>query len=159
MTITYAIAVLALLPVGQKILFIFGGRLPMIIGTIVTFSGVILMSLTHIEDLALYKILVMVGYALFGLGLGIYATPSTFTAVSSAPQEKAAVAAGIYKLASSLGGAMGVALSLAVYSAFNDIHKAGAAGLWLNVGFGILALIAILFLIPPQQNSLKVKTA
>lgn len=159
MTITYAIAVLALLPVGQKILFIFGGRLPMIIGTIVTFSGVILMSLTHIEDLELYKILVMVGYALFGLGLGIYATPSTFTAVSSAPQEKAAVAAGIYKLASSLGGAMGVALSLAVYSAFNDIHKAGAVGLWLNVGFGILALIAILFLIPPQQNSLKVKTA
>ncbi|CAH4027817.1 MULTISPECIES: MFS transporter [Enterobacteriaceae] len=159
MTITYAIAVLALLPVGQKILFIFGGRLPMIIGTIITFSGVILMSLTSIEDLRLYKILVMTGYAMFGLGLGIYATPSTFTAVSSAPQEKAAVAAGIYKLASSLGGAIGVALSLAVYSAFDDIHKAGTAGLWLNVGFGILALISILFIIPRQQKSLKIKTA
>lgn len=159
MTITYAIAVLALLPVGQKILFIFGGRLPMVIGTIVTFSGVVLMSLTHIEDLGLYKILVMVGYAMFGLGLGIYATPSTFTAVSSAPEEKAAVAAGIYKLASSLGGAMGVALSLAVYSAFDDIHKAGAAGLWLNVGFGVLALISILFVIPRQQSTLNVKTA
>ncbi|WP_160622022.1 MFS transporter [Mixta intestinalis] len=60
--------------------------------------------------------------------MGIYATPSTYTAVASAPQEKAAVAAGIYKLASSLGGAMGVALSLAVYSAFDDVHQAGAAG-------------------------------
>ncbi|WP_058914014.1 MFS transporter [Entomohabitans teleogrylli] len=153
MTITYAVAVLALLPVGQKILFIFGGRLPMIMGTIITFMGVVLMSMTSVEDLAMYKVLVMVGYAMFGLGLGIYATPSTYTAVSAAPQEKAAVAAGIYKLASSLGGAMGVALSLAVYSAFGDIHQAGAAGLWLNVGFGVLALLAILFIIPGQHKS------
>ncbi|WP_171034857.1 MFS transporter [Klebsiella indica] len=157
MTITYAVAVLALLPVGQKILFIFGSRLPMIIGTVITFSGVILMSMTSVEDLAVYKILVMAGYAMFGLGLGIYATPSTYTAVSSAPQEKAAVAAGIYKLASSLGGAMGVALSLAVYSAFDDINQAGFAGLWLNVGFGILALLSILFVIPKQQKTLAPK--
>ncbi len=152
MTITYAVAVLVLLPVGQKILFIFGGRLPMVIGTIITFMGVVLMSFTSIESLATYKILVMVGYAMFGLGLGIYATPSTFTAVSAAPQEKAAVAAGIYKLASSLGGAIGVALSLAVYSAFDDIHQAGAAGLWLNVGFGAAALMSILFIIPAQKK-------
>ncbi|WP_037588229.1 MFS transporter [Stenoxybacter acetivorans] len=152
MTITYAIAVLVLLPVGQKILFKFGGRLPMIIGTVITFSGVILMSFTGIENLSLYKMLVIVGYALFGLGLGIYATPSTYTAVSAAPQEKAAVAAGIYKLASSLGGAIGVALSLAVFSVFDDINKAGAAGLWLNVGFGVLALLAILFIVPGQKK-------
>lgn len=159
MTITYAVAVLVLLPVGQKILFIFGGRLPMVIGTTITFLGVALMSMTSIEDLQLYKILVMAGYAMFGLGLGIYATPSTYTAISSAPQEKAAVAAGIYKLASSLGGAMGVALSLAVYSAFSDLHQAGAAGLRLNVGFGVLALLAILFIIPGQQKSLTLKNA
>ncbi|WP_310607597.1 MFS transporter [Buttiauxella brennerae] len=158
MTITYAVAVLVLLPVGQKILFKFGGRLPMIIGTIITFIGVILMSFTSVQDLTLYKMLVMAGYAMFGLGLGIYATPSTFTAISSAPQEKAAVAAGIYKLASSLGGAMGVALSLAVFSAFQDINKAGAAGLWLNVGFGVLALLSILFIIPKEQKKMALKT-
>lgn len=157
MTITYAVAVLVLLPVGQKILFIFGGRLPMVIGTIITFMGVVLMSFTSIESLATYKILVMVGYAMFGLGLGIYATPSTYTAVSAAPQEKAAVAAGIYKLASSLGGAIGVALSLAVYSAFGDIHQAGAAGLWLNVGFGVVALMSILFIIPAQKKMQEAK--
>ena len=152
MTITYAVAVLALLPVGQKILFLFGGKLPMIIGTLTTLSGVALMSLTGVAELAHYKLLVVIGYAMFGLGLGTYATPSTFTAVSSAPQEKAAVAAGIYKLASSLGGAMGVALSLAVYSAFSDVHQAGAAGLWLNVGFGILALLSVVFVIPGQPK-------
>jgi len=154
LTITYAVAVLALLPVGQKILFKFGGRLPMIAGAIITFSGVFLMSLTGIQDTGLYKLLVIIGYALFGLGLGIYATPSTYTAISAAPHEKAAVAAGIYKLASSLGGAIGVALSLAVFSVFEDINMAGAAGLWLNVGFGVLALLAIMFIVPGQEKKL-----
>lgn len=161
MTITYAVAVLVLLPVGQKILFIFGGRLPMIIGTTITFLGVALMSLTHIEDLATYKLLVMAGYAMFGLGLGIYATPSTYTAVSSAPEEKAAVAAGIYKLASSLGGAMGVALSLAIFSAWSDadLALAGARGLWLNIGFGILALLSILLLVPGKKQRVEPEVA
>lgn len=154
-SLTYAIAVLALIPVGQKILFKFGGRLPMIAGCIICFSGVGLMSLTHVESLESYTMLVKVGYALFGFGLGVYATPSTYTAVSAAPEEKAAVAAGIYKLASSLGGAMGVALSLAVYSAFasTNIHQAGFAGLVLNVGFGLLALASIMFIMPKRVGS------
>ncbi len=154
-TLTYAIAVLILIPIGQKILFKFGGRLPMIAGCIICFSGVGLMSLTHIESLESYSTLVKVGYALFGFGLGVYATPSTYTAVSAAPEEKAAVAAGIYKLASSLGGAIGVALSLAVYSAFasTDIHQAGLIGLLLNVGFGLLALASIMFIMPKNAGT------
>ncbi len=154
-TLTYAIAVLILIPIGQKILFKFGGRLPMIAGCIICFSGVALMSLTHIESLESYTMLVKVGYALFGFGLGVYATPSTYTAVSAAPEEKAAVAAGIYKLASSLGGAMGVALSLAVYSAFatTNIHQAGSVGLLLNVGFGLLALASIMFIMPKKVGT------
>lgn len=142
-----------LLPVGQKILFKFGGRLPMVIGTIITFGGVALMAMTSVQDLATYKLLIIVGYAMFGLDLGIYATPSTYTAVSAAPQEKAAVAAGIYKPASSLGSAIGVALLLAMFSAFPDIHQAGAAGLWLNVSFGVMALLSILFIIPRQTQA------
>lgn len=152
MTITYAVTVLALLPVGQKILAVFGNRLPLIIGVLTTTLGVVLMSMTSIEDLATYRLLVIAGYTMFGLGLGIYATPSTYTAISAAPKEKAAVAAGIYKLASSLGGAIGVALSLAVYSTFDNIHNAVAIGLWLNICFGVLALLVILFTIPRQQK-------
>ena len=112
------------------------------------------MSMTHVGELATYKSLVMAGYGMFGLGLGIYATPSVYTAVSAAPEEKAAVAAGIYKLASSLGGAMGVALSLATYSAWSDVDLAlaGARGLWLNMGFAILALLSILLLVPGKNR-------
>jgi DHA2 family multidrug resistance protein-like MFS transporter len=155
-TLTYAIAVLIMIPIGQKILFKFGGRLPMIAGCIICFSGVGLMSMTHIESLDSYTTLVRVGYAMFGFGLGFYATPSTYTAVSSAPEEKAAVAAGIYKLASSLGAAIGVALSLAVYSAFasTDIHQAGSIGLLLNVGFGLMALLSIFLIMPKKMDAI-----
>ena len=153
-SLTYAIAVLVLIPVGQKILFKFGGRMPMITGCIITFTGVILMSLTHVESLETYTILVQIGYALFGIGLGVYATPSTYTAVSAAPEDKAAVAAGIYKLASSLGGAIGVALSLAVYSTYSgtNIDQAGFIGLLLNVAFGVIALFSILFIMPKKTG-------
>jgi len=154
-TLTYAVAVLIMIPIGQKILFKFGGRIPMIAGCIICFSGVGLMSMTHIASLESYTTLVRIGYAFFGFGLGFYATPSTYTAVSAAPEEKAAVAAGIYKLASSLGAAMGVALSLAVYSAYasTDIHQAGSAGLLLNVGFGLMALASIIIIMPKKVGA------
>ena len=36
----------------------------------------------------LYVICCVIGYLFFGLGLGIYATPSTDTAIANAPLEK-----------------------------------------------------------------------
>ena len=62
------------------------------------------MGLTFLPDFA-YTVVVFIGFALFGLGLGIYATPSTDTSVSNAPADKVGQAAGVYKMASSLGGA------------------------------------------------------
>ena len=73
-----------------------------------------MMGLTFLPDIT-YTAVVFVGFALFGLGLGIYATPSTDTSVSNAPSDKVGQAAGVYKMASSLGGAFGVAISAAVY--------------------------------------------
>ena len=73
------------------------------------------MALTFLPGV-MYTVVVFIGFAMFGLGLGIYATPSTDTAVSNAPDDKIGVASGIYKMASSLGGAFGVAISATVYS-------------------------------------------
>ena len=74
------------------------------------------MGLTFLPGFA-YTVVVFIGFALFGLGLGIYATPSTDTSVSNAPSDKVGEAAGVYKMASSLGGAFGVAISATVYGA------------------------------------------
>ena len=96
--------------VGEKILQRAGAKSPMIWGAIITTIGVAIMALTFLPDIT-YTVVVFIGFALFGLGLGIYATPSTDTSVSNAPADKVGEAAGVYKMASSLGGAFGVAIS------------------------------------------------
>jgi DHA2 family multidrug resistance protein-like MFS transporter len=59
---------------------------------------------------------------LFGLGLAFYATPSTDAALSNLPADQAGAGSGIYKMASSLGAALGVAISAGIFTAFNVSH-------------------------------------
>ncbi|MCC9987423.1 MFS transporter, partial [Streptococcus agalactiae] len=149
MSLGYLVCVLIAIRVGEKILQRFGARKPMLLGAMSTFVGIFLMTLVNIQG-PLYLVLVFVGYALFGTGLGIYATPSTDTAISSIPNEKVGSASGIYKMASSLGGAIGVATSIAIYHAFSgnaDFHKAALCGLILNLVFCSLSILSILFVI------------
>ena len=117
------------------------------------------MGLTFLQDLG-YTIVVIIGFALFGLGLGIYATPSTDTAVSNAPDEKIGAASGIYKMASSLGAAFGVAISGTVYASIAanvGLDVAATAGIITNVIFGVLALLSIMFLVPHDAGKNEVK--
>ena len=91
-----------------------------------------------------YTVVVFIGFALFGLGLGIYATPSTDTSVSNAPSDKVGEAAGVYKMASSLGSAFGVAISATVYGAVaadGNLETAAMVGIIVNVIFGVLSII------------------
>lgn len=150
LSIGYLIAVLSMIRVGEKILQQIGAKKPMFWGNILTVIGVGLMGMTFLPD-AGYTIVVIIGFALFGLGLGIYATPSTDTAVSNAPNEKIGAASGIYKMASSLGAAFGVAISGTVYSSIAanaGLDVAATAGIITNVIFGVLALLSIMFLVP-----------
>lgn len=146
----YLVAVLAMIRVGEKILQRVGARKPMQWGASITTAGIAMMGLTFLPDLT-YTVVVFVGFCLFGFGLGIYATPSTDTSVSNAPSDKVGQAAGVYKMASSLGGAFGVAISAAVYGAFaesTNLAAAATAGILVNVAFGLLAILAIVTLIP-----------
>ncbi|MBS4196331.1 MFS transporter [Lederbergia citri] len=150
LSIGYLVAVLAMIRVGEKILQKAGAKSPMIWGAIITTVGVGLMGLTFLPDLS-YTVVVFIGFALFGLGLGIYATPSTDTAVTNAPSNKVGEASGVYKMASSLGGSFGVAISAAVYGAIaaaGNIDVAATAGIIANVVFGILSLLSIMTMVP-----------
>jgi DHA2 family multidrug resistance protein-like MFS transporter len=165
LSLGYLVAVLAMIRVGEKILQKAGAKAPMIWGTIITTIGVAVMGLTFLPGFA-YTVVVFIGFALFGLGLGIYATPSTDTSVSNAPSDKIGAAAGVYKMASSLGGAFGVAISAAVYGALASSSKeiAASSGIIVNVIFGILALISIIALVPKnagkqQQKELNKKVS
>ncbi len=159
LSIGYLIAVLSMIRVGEKILQRVGAKKPMLWGNILTVIGVGLMGLTFLPDLG-YTIVVIIGFALFGLGLGIYATPSTDTAVSNAPDEKIGAASGIYKMASSLGAAFGVAISGTVYASIAanvGLDVAATAGIITNVIFGVLALLSIMFLVPHDAGKSEVK--
>ena len=150
LSLGYLVAVLAMIRVGEKILQKVGAKKPMIWGALITTVGVAIMGLTFLPDFA-YTVVVFIGFALFGLGLGIYATPSTDTSVSNAPADKVGQAAGVYKMASSLGGAFGVAISATVYGAIaanGNLETAATVGIIVNVIFGILSIISIVMLVP-----------
>ena len=150
LSLGYLAAVLGMIRVGEKLMQRTGPRKPMIWGTILTLIGVGMMGLTFLPDL-IYTIVVFVGFILFGLGLGMYATPSTDTAVSYAPDNKIGEASGVYKMASSLGNAFGVAISATVYSTitiFSSVEVAATAGIATNVIFAVLSLISIIVFVP-----------
>ena len=159
LSIGYLIAVLAMIRVGEKILQKIGAKKPMLWGTILTLIGVGVMGLTFLPDVT-YTVVVFLGFALFGLGLGIYATPSTDTAVSNAPDEKIGAASGIYKMASSLGSAFGVAISATVYAMISEssgVHAAATGGIIANVVFAIIALLSIIFMVPNNAGKSEAK--
>ena len=118
LTLGYAIAIVAFIRVGEKLLRRFGARKPMIQGCLITGISIILLLPSNLM-LAEYKLFAIVGYTLYGIGLAFYATPSTDAALSSLPAAQVGSGAGIYKMASSLGAAFGVAISAAIFSALS----------------------------------------
>jgi DHA2 family multidrug resistance protein-like MFS transporter len=155
LSIGYLVAVLAMIRVGEKILQKVGAKLPMIWGAIITTVGVSAMGLTFLPDFS-YTVAVFIGFALFGLGLGVYATPSTDISVSNAPSNKVGEAAGIYKMASSLGSAFGVAISATVYSsiaAAGSVATAASVGIIVNVIFGVLSILSIMVMVPKSAGN------
>ena len=154
LSLGYLVSVLAMIRVGEKILQRTGARKPMIWGTILTGIGVGVMALTFLPGF-MYTVVVFIGFMIFGIGLGMYATPSTDTAVSNAPDEKIGEASGLYKMASSLGGAFGVAISATIYGSIavvSSLEVAASAGIITNVVFAALALLSIIFLVPAKSG-------
>lgn len=168
LTIGYLIAILLTIRVGEKLLQKWGARKPMLLGSAITGLGIFLLSFTFILA-SQYIVLAVIGFTLFGIGLGFYATPSTDAALSTVPAEKAGSASGIYKMASSLGAAFGVAISAALFTALSNGHVefleglfwgrqdniavryAAAIALLFNLFMVLVAIISILATVPPAK--------
>jgi MFS transporter, DHA2 family, multidrug resistance protein len=119
LTLGYAIAIVAFIRVGEKLLQRFGPRKPMIWGSLIVAASILLLLPTYLL-LDTYKILAIVAFTLFGIGLAFYATPSTDAALANLPDDQAGSGSGIYKMASSLGASFGVAISAAVFTALSS---------------------------------------
>ena len=167
LTLGYLVAILGTIRVGEKLLQQLGARRPMLMGCAITAAGILLTTFTFLRARQ-YMIVTFVGFTLFGIGLGLYATPSTDAALSNVPGDKAGAASGIYKMASSLGAALGVAISAALFTALSglesqsgplsdlflgrtdniDIRFAAAIALLFNVLMVVVAIIAIALTVP-----------
>ncbi len=118
LTIGYAVAIVAFIRVGEKLLQRFGPRRPMIWGSLIVGAAIVCLMPTNLM-LGTYRILAVVGFTLFGLGLAFYATPSTDAALSALPDDQAGSGSGIYKMASSLGASFGVAIAATIFTALS----------------------------------------
>jgi len=145
LTIGYAIAIVAFIRVGEKLLQRFGPRRPMIWGSLIVGASIACLLPTNLT-LGTYKVLAVVGFTLFGLGLAFYATPSTDAALSALPDGQAGSGAGIYKMASSLGASFGVAISATVFTVLSDGNRSIA---WIE---GVISYIG-------RQDNLAVRQA
>jgi DHA2 family multidrug resistance protein-like MFS transporter len=150
LTFGYLVAILGTIRVGEKLLQRLGARRPMLMGCAITAAGILLTTFTFLRARP-YMIVAFVGFTLFGVGLGFYATPSTDAALSNVPGDKAGAASGIYKMASSLGTALGVAISAAVFTALSGLENQSGplSDLYLgrtdNINIRFAAAIALLF--------------
>lgn len=140
LSIPYFVTILISIRVGEKLINKRGYALPMICGGLVAGVGTMLSGFTFLSMNA-YLISAFLGYALLGVGLGLYATPSTDMAVSNVPDNQVGTASGIYKMASSLGGGIGNAASLAIFVSMS------ASGLVVSALWSIM-FSAVLCLIP-----------
>ncbi len=172
LTLGYAIAIVLFIRMGEKMLQRFGARKPMIWGSLIVGVSIILLMFTNVMT-DTYKILAIIAYTLFGVGLAFYATPSTDAALSNLPEDQAGAGSGIYKMASSLGAAFGVAVSAGIFAAFNAgdniqwlegvltfvgrqdnvvVREAATIGLGVNLMMIVMAILIILITIPKSAG-------
>jgi DHA2 family multidrug resistance protein-like MFS transporter len=174
LTLGYAIAIVAFIRVGETLLRRFGARAPMVWGCLITGASIMLLLPSNLT-LDRYKLFAIVGYTLYGVGLGFYATPSTDAALSGLPADQVGSGAGIYKMASSLGAAFGVAISAAIFSALSAspaaanwlegvvifqgrqdnlaVRQAAMIALAFNVAMVLVAILAIMVTVPKGKKA------
>lgn len=175
LTLGYAIAIMLFIRVGEKLLQRFGARKPMIWGSMIVGLSIAMLMFTNVMT-ETYKIIAIISYTLFGLGLAFYATPSTDAALSNLPDSQAGAGSGIYKMASSLGAAFGVAISAGIFAALSAdagsmkwiegvisfygrqdntaVREAAIIALGFNLMMILFAIITIMITIPksPDKN-------
>ena len=174
LTIGYAITIVAFIRVGEKLLQRFGPRQPMIWGSLIVGASIAFLLPTNLT-LGTYKVLTVVGFSLFGLGLAFYATPSTDAALSALPDTQAGSGAGLYKMASSLGASFGVAISATIFTALSGssasiawiegvisylgrqdnlaVRQAAFFALAINLLMVVAAIVSIMVTIPKRARS------
>lgn len=166
-TLGYAIFVVLFIRVGEKMMQRYNVRTPMLLGCSIVFVSIIMLMFTNVMT-GTYVVIAAVAFSLYGLGLGLFATPVTDAALCGLPEDQYGSGAGIFKMASSLGAGLGAAIAAATYTALKEtgsglpsmildfvgrqdnlsIREAGFMALGTNAVMCAVAITLILVFIP-----------
>jgi EmrB/QacA subfamily drug resistance transporter len=118
------LGIFAFIPVGGRMNQHYGARRPVLIGLVVMSAGLLLLGFLSADS----SLWLMGGsLVVIGIGLGLLSTPISNTAVGDVPVALAGTAAGVFKMSSMVGGAVGVALIAAFGQGFSDDEWSDAA--------------------------------
>jgi EmrB/QacA subfamily drug resistance transporter len=120
------LGIFVFIPLGGRMSARVGSRRPVYIGLLIMSAGVLLLGLLR-EDINLSVL--MGALVVTGLGLGLLSTPISNTAVGDVSVDLAGTAAGVFKMSSMVGGALGVALLTAFARSFSAKHTTDAVKL------------------------------
>jgi EmrB/QacA subfamily drug resistance transporter len=109
------------IPLGGRLNASVGARLPVLAGLLILSAGLLLLGFISADSSMWWMALALL---VVGLGLGLLSTPISTTAVGEVPASLAGTAAGVFKMSSMVGGALGVA----VLSALGRGFSRGEAG-------------------------------
>lgn len=174
LTVGYGVTIVLFIRIGEKLMNRFGARKPMIWGCLIVMAAIGLLIPTHTMATT-YMYMAVAAFCLYGVGLAFYATPSTSAALSNLPSAQSGVGSGIYKTASAVGSAFGLAVSTTLFYTLKGIGPAWTGvsdivafqGRQDNVGVRsaamvtllmifclvLLALISILITVPGKKKS------
>ena len=141
----------------------------MIWGSAIAGVGILLSSMTFML-IGQYIVLAVIGFTLFGIGLGFYATPSTDAALSNVPDDEAGAAghlqdglvAGQRDRRGDLGSTVcrGPGHGPRHHPVVGTVHRepenvalrfGGAVGILFNLLMVVVAIIAIMLTVPNER--------
>jgi EmrB/QacA subfamily drug resistance transporter len=142
---------LLILPITAPMIFVspfsgaligrFGARGLMTVGMLFALAGLIFM--TRIDEDSGYGLL-LPGYLLFGIALGLVYAPMSAAAMAAMPGEKAGIASGVLAMNRILAGAVGLAVTSAVFHALREDHSFAfslANSAWVLVGVTAVGVV------------------
>jgi EmrB/QacA subfamily drug resistance transporter len=141
-------------PFSGRLIAKFGPRALMTFGMVFGTAGLVV--LTQIDATTSYAVL-LVGYLMFGVALGLVYAPMSTAAMAVMPGEKAGIASGVLSMLRVLAGAVALAGTGAIFHALIGSGHSYAGSLassnWLPVGLtGVGAVLTWAFVRGPEEE-------
>jgi EmrB/QacA subfamily drug resistance transporter len=138
------VGIFVFIPRGTRMSARHGGRMPVLLGLAVLAAGLFVLGFLT-DDASLW--LLAAGLLVIGVGLGLLSTPISDTAVGEVPPELSGAAAGVFKMSSMVGGALGVAVLSGLSGGFST------GGTLVLTGLIVLAALLAVRLLWPEPHA------